>query len=136
MKEASNTTTILFCTSNEGKLKEVRSMLEGTSVSVKSSSIDLPEFQGTSEEVTREKCKAAFREIGRPVVVEDTSLGFSAFGGLPGPYIKWFLKNLGPEGLPKLLSSFEDKTATALCIFGYWDGSPRSEPCLFFGSHR
>ena len=24
-----------------------------------------------------------------------------------GPYIKWFLKELGPDGLPKLLTAWE-----------------------------
>ena len=26
-----------------------------------------------------------------------------------GPYIKWFLDKLGPEGLHKMLAGFEDK---------------------------
>jgi len=30
---------------------------------------------------------------------------------MPGPYIKWFLKKLHPEGLHNLLHGFEDKTA-------------------------
>lgn len=33
-----------------------------------------------------------------PVMVEDTCLCFHALGGLPGPYIKWFLQKLGHEG--------------------------------------
>ena len=44
-----------------------------------------------------------------PVIVEDTCLGFRAHGGLPGPYIKWYLDKLGVEGLPRLLAGFEDK---------------------------
>lgn len=65
------------------------------------------------------------------VQIEDTSLCFDALGGLPGPYIKWFLEKLGPDGLPKLLglyipyllefilAGFEDKKAYAMCIFAY-----------------
>merc|ERR1712059_146750 len=37
-------------------------------------------------------------------------------------YIKWFLKELGPDGLPRLISDWEDKSAYALCIFGYCEG--------------
>ena len=40
-----------------------------------------------------------------------------------GPYIKWFLEALKPEGLFKLLTAWEDKSAYAMCIFGYSDGS-------------
>ncbi len=55
-------------------------------------------------------------------MVEDTSLCFNAYGGLPGPYIKWFLKNLGHEGLNRMLAGFEDKSAYAQCIFAYSPG--------------
>lgn len=57
-------------------------------------------------------------------MVEDTSLCFNAYGGLPGPYIKWFLKNLGHEGLYTMLAGFEDKSAYAQCIFAYSPGKP------------
>jgi inosine triphosphate pyrophosphatase len=38
----------------------------------------------------------AFKQTQKAVLVEDTSLCFNAYKGLPGPYIKWFLKNVGP----------------------------------------
>ena len=60
--------------------------------------IDLPEYQGTPEEVVRAKCTLAAQHIKGPVVVEDTSLCFNALGGMPGPYVKWFLKEIGPAG--------------------------------------
>ena len=59
-------------------------------------------------------------------MVEDTSLCFNAYGGLPGPYIKWFLKNLGHDGLNSMLAGFDDKTAYAQCIFAYTPGEPCS----------
>jgi inosine/xanthosine triphosphate pyrophosphatase family protein len=65
------------------------------------------EYQGSPEEVCREKCKEAAKSIQGPVIIEDTCLCFNAMGGLPGPYIKWFLKELGPDGLPKLLTAWE-----------------------------
>lgn len=37
-------------------------------------------------------------QIGRPVITEDTALCFAAMNGLPGPYIKFFLRELGHEG--------------------------------------
>ena len=53
-----------------------------------SQNVDLPEYQGTPEEVVREKCLEAAKRIQGPVIVEDTCLCFNALGGLPGPYIK------------------------------------------------
>ena len=60
--------------------------------------IDLPEFQGEPDEICVAKCEEAVKHINGPVIIEDTCLGFNALGGMPGPYIKWFLKPLGPEG--------------------------------------
>lgn len=39
-----------------------------------------------------------------------------------GPYIKWFLGKMGPEGLHTMLAGFEDKSATAVCTFAYSPG--------------
>uniref|UniRef100_A0A5F9CYL3 Inosine triphosphate pyrophosphatase n=1 Tax=Oryctolagus cuniculus TaxID=9986 RepID=A0A5F9CYL3_RABIT len=69
-------------------------------------------------------------EVQGPVV-EDTCLCFNALGGLPGPYIKWFLEKLKPEGLHQLLAGFEDKSAYALCTFAFSTGDP-SEPVRLF----
>ncbi|CDW59623.1 inosine triphosphate pyrophosphatase [Trichuris trichiura] len=84
--------------------------------------IDLPEYQGQPEDVARRKCVTA-AEIVQPVIVEDTCLCFNALGGLPGPYVKWFLKAVGPEGLYKMLNAWEDKSAYALCTYAYKDES-------------
>lgn len=116
--------TITFVTGNAKKLEEFVAILGSNFPhQVISSAVDLPEFQGTPVEVCTEKCKEAARRVKGPVIVEDTSLCFNALGGLPGPYIKWFLKNLGPDGLPRLIADFEDKTGEAVCLFGYSDGS-------------
>ncbi len=60
--------------------------------------LDLPEYQGEPDDVSIQKCKEATKSIKGPILVEDTSLCFNALGGLPGPYVKWFLKKIKPEG--------------------------------------
>ena len=49
------------------------------------------------------KCVRRWRSV--PTLVEDTSLCFNAMGGLPGPYIKWFLEKLGHDGLNRMLAA-------------------------------
>ena len=69
-----------------------------------SQKIDLPEYQGEPDDICIAKCKEAAKLIKGPVIIEDTCLCFNALGGMPGPYIKWFLDKLKPEGgfrLPK-----------------------------------
>ena len=48
-----------FITGNKNKLKEVSEILTPTGVEITSQSFDIPELQGTIEEVTTAKCKAA-----------------------------------------------------------------------------
>ncbi|KAK0663988.1 inosine triphosphatase [Cercophora samala] len=120
-----------FITGNANKLSEVKAILE-PAISVTNQSLDLPEIQGTLEEVTIEKCRRAADLIGGPVLVEDTCLCFDSLRGLPGPYIKWFLEKLGHEGLNNIIHAYEDKGAKAVCTFGYSAG-PGHEPILFQG---
>ncbi|OGM42426.1 inosine triphosphate pyrophosphatase [Aspergillus bombycis] len=120
-----------FITSNKNKLAEVRAIL-GNAIEVDNQGLDVPEIQGTIEEIAREKCRRAAEVIKGPVLTEDTALEFHALKGLPGPYIKSFLDVLGHEGLNKMLDSFEDKSADAICTFAFCHG-PGSEPILFQG---
>eukprot|EP00239_Pterosperma_sp_CCMP1384_P004542 CAMPEP_0197848646 /NCGR_PEP_ID=MMETSP1438-20131217/9464_1 /TAXON_ID=1461541 /ORGANISM="Pterosperma sp., Strain CCMP1384" /LENGTH=191 /DNA_ID=CAMNT_0043460997 /DNA_START=238 /DNA_END=813 /DNA_ORIENTATION=+ len=127
--------TISFATGNKKKLEEVRAILGDQykdRFTLDAVDVDLPELQGEPEDVAKEKAALAAKEIKGPVVVEDTSLCFNAMGGLPGPYIKWFLKQLKPKGLHTMLAGFEDKSGYAQCIFAYCEG-PDAEPQVFVG---
>ena len=89
-------------------------------------------MQGEPEEVAIEKCKLAAEKIGQACIVEDTSLCFNAYNGLPGIYVKWFLEKSGHQGLVNMLAAYEDKSAYAQCIFAYSAG-PGFEPIAFVG---
>ena len=67
---------------------------------------DLPEFQGEIDDIAIEKCRLAAEHVKGPVITEDTSLCFNALGGMPGPYIKWFLKKIGPSGMRCVVGKF------------------------------
>ncbi|XP_048457779.1 inosine triphosphate pyrophosphatase isoform X3 [Rhincodon typus] len=125
---------VVFVTGNARKLEEVVQILgDKFPFTLVSKKIDLPEYQGEPDEISIKKCQEAARQIQGPVIVEDTCLCFNALGGLPGPYIKWFLEKLYPEGLYKMLQGFEDKSAYALCTFAYSTGNPNDSVKLFRG---
>ncbi|ODV86046.1 hypothetical protein CANARDRAFT_197627 [[Candida] arabinofermentans NRRL YB-2248] len=138
--------TITFVTGNANKLKEVVAILsqggsnnEGSGgdskvgkFTITNQNIDLDELQGTLEEVTIHKTKQACKFVQGAVLVEDTSLGFDAMQGLPGPYIKWFVKSVGLKGLNQMLDGFQDRSAKAVTTFGYCEG-PGCEVLLFQG---
>lgn len=116
--------TITFVTGNANKLTEVQAILSSGDppLVITSKALDLPELQGTPAAIAEAKARAAAEAVGGPVLVEDTSLSFTALGGLPGPYIKWFLDALGVDRLGALLAAFEDKSAHAVCTFAYCAG--------------
>jgi len=101
-------------------------------VTLVSQPLDLPELQGEPRDVAAAKARAAADAVGGPVIVEDTGLEFAALGGLPGPYIKWFLAKCGHDGLNRMLAGFEDKAADATCTFAFAAG-PGADPVLFQG---
>ncbi|KAI5814225.1 inosine triphosphate pyrophosphatase-like protein [Pyronema omphalodes] len=124
--------TLIFVTGNANKLAEVKAILGDSVPSLDNQALDLPELQGTLEEITLDKARRAAEAIGGPVLVEDTCLCFNALNGLPGPYIKWFLQSIGHEGLNNLLAAYSDKSAQAVCTFAYCAG-PGCEAILFEG---
>jgi inosine triphosphate pyrophosphatase len=77
--------TLTFVTGNAKKLEEFVAILgPNFPYNVVSQKVDLPEYQGTPQEICTEKCREAVRLLDRPVIVEDTSLCYNAMGGLPG----------------------------------------------------
>lgn len=109
-----------FATKNKNKLQETNKIL---GLSLKQLEIDLVEPQATEVEVVvKEKAKTAFLKTNQPVLVEDTSLGFLAWRGLPGALIKWFLKTVGNEGIIKMLENETDRRAVVKSAFGFCAG--------------
>ncbi len=86
--------------------------------------IDLPEIQEIdSREVIRYKLREAIAHAdGHAVVVEDTSLHMDCLGGLPGPFVKWFLSTIGCGGLYDIAQKRGDMSARARAVVGYSDG--------------
>lgn len=58
---------------------------------------------------------------------------YESLGGMPGPYIKWFLESIGCEGLAKLVSGFENKRAWAQTTFSYTTGDKDAPIHTFVG---
>jgi inosine triphosphate pyrophosphatase len=117
--------TVFFITSNPNKVSEVKAILgEDFPLRIEQKNIDLDEYQYDDPDlIAIRKCKdAAIRASLHPLIIEDTNLSFKALNGLPGPYIKSFEKKVGNEGLVKLLTAFEDKSASAIAYIAYWDG--------------
>lgn len=105
-----------FVTSNHNKAREAAEILK---LELHTVSLDLPEPQALDvAEVATHKALAARSALGdpdQPVLVEDSGIIFEAWNGLPGALTKWFLNSVGNEGLLRMLSSYNDRSARAVC---------------------
>ncbi len=111
--------SLIFITGNQRKADYLSKYLGHTIEHVK---IDLDEIQSLDlKEVVRHKTLQAYEKVGRPVLVEDVSLEFKALGRLPGTLIRWFIDEMSFENVCSLLNG-KDRSATARCVFGYFDG--------------
>lgn len=112
-------TLFTLVTGNPGKLAEFKRLLP-PDLAFDHHDIDLEEIQSLNNEaIVTAKVKAAYQALQRPVVVEDVTAGLTELGGLPGPFIKFFEKQLGYDALYKLRGR---STATVVCTIGYYDG--------------
>lgn len=108
---------LVVVSTNPGKIQEINDIL-GTNHKV--STIDVPEIQSLDlDEVITAKAKAAYAKIKKPVLVTDVSLEIEALGGLPGPFIKFFLKTIGEEGTVKLIKGKNTKTKATEAVAIY-----------------
>jgi non-canonical purine NTP pyrophosphatase (RdgB/HAM1 family) len=133
---------LTLVTGNPNKLEEARrlfrSPFEGASgervlPELDSVALDLPEIQSLDlEEVLKAKAEEAWGRLGRPLVVEETGLEVEAFGGFPGPLVKWMLQAMGAEGIARAARAMSPgaggerrAVATARCLLLYVDGERR-----------
>lgn len=109
-----------FVTGNEKKATYLSTLL---GLPVKRHNVELDELQTTDiDKLVSHKAKQAYEILQTPVLVEDQGLSFTALGGLPGPFIKFFVEESGQEALCRMLDGFSDRSAFAACVFGYYDG--------------
>jgi XTP/dITP diphosphohydrolase len=131
--------SVLFATSNRGKLEEARKILTPFGLSVEQYDGKGVEIQAeTTGEVAAHASKGAALTAGRAVLVEDAGLYVESLRGFPGPYSSHAFKTIGLAGIIALLrtpsSRRKGRAARFVSSVGYCE--PRGEPLLFEGSVR
>lgn len=122
---------IVFITGNQHKADYLAKWL---GIPIDHRKLDLDEIQSLDlRVVVEDKARRAYQLTGKTVLVEDVSLSFDAFGRLPGTLVKWFIQEIGTEGLCRLLDNKPTRTATAAICFCLFDGTT---PHFFESSMR
>lgn len=97
--------------------------------------LDLEEIQSLDPHVVVEhKARQAYEVLKTPVLVEDAQLIFDAMGRLPGTFIRWFIEEIGYDGLLRMANSLPDQMAHGTVCYGLFDGS--DEVHFFDGEMR
>jgi len=126
--------SVVFATSNRGKLEEARAILAPFGISVEGYDGKGIEIQAdTTSEVASYASRGAAKEAGRAVLVEDAGLYVEALNGFPGPYSAYAFKTIGVAGIISLLRPSPGKRAAKfVSSLAYCE--PLGEPVLFEGS--
>jgi non-canonical purine NTP pyrophosphatase (RdgB/HAM1 family) len=112
---------LIFISGNQNKADYLAKWLERPIAHHK---LDLDEIQSLNlRAVVEHKAKQAYQVMQQPVLVEDVALTFTAMGRLPGTLIKWFLEELGNDGLCKLADGLDSRNAMAEIMYGLHDGT-------------
>ncbi len=108
--------TLHILTGNAMKFAEMRLIFPDA----EQITMDLPEIQEADPHVIiKAKLAVALEHHPADLLVEDTSLSFDCLDGLPGPFIKWFVRGVGNERLYELASKMGNTRATARTLLGY-----------------
>ena len=91
---------IIFASKNEGKIKEVRKILDGLNMHILSLSdvdytSDIEETGSTFEENAKIKAKVIFDEYKLPVIADDSGLSVNQLKGEPGGFLSTLRRIIG-----------------------------------------
>ncbi|OGZ07736.1 MAG: hypothetical protein A3C93_06630 [Candidatus Lloydbacteria bacterium RIFCSPHIGHO2_02_FULL_54_17] len=121
---------LCFVTTNKGKVASLRRTCEPFGITIVHVPLELPEPQVSDLRViTEHKAHAAYREVGAPLIVQDSGFFLDAWRGFPGPFVKFTLDTLGIDGYLALVAGRSRKCEFRECL-AFTDGAA----LLFFES--
>ena len=121
-------TTILFVTSNLGKLSEAKIALKpfGLNVEAFQFNEEIQEIQSSNLHfVTADKLTKAVSIVKNSshklgVMVEDAGFFLEEYSGFPGVYSAYVHKTLGNQGILRTLNEVENRGAIFRCVIGIY----------------
>lgn len=107
---------IYFITGNKNKFEEAKAIIPN----LEQLDIDLTEIQEIDEhKIIKHKLREALKHLSGEFIIEDGAFYLDCLNGLPGPFIKWFLKTLGNRGMFDIAKKYNNFNARAKVIIGY-----------------
>lgn len=108
-------------TSNAHKAAEVAAYFGGV-LEVDHVTLDVPEHRSDDVgEIAKGKAEYAYRQLIRPLIVDDTAFCIDALHGFPGPYAAYVLNSIGNSGILKLMEGETTRSARFITGIAYAD---------------
>src|SRR3989344_2529696 len=126
--------TINFATSNSGKVREFKRILE-PEIKVNHIKISYPEIRSEdSEEIARHSAKELAEKFKKNIVVEDSGLFIKALHDFPGTYSATVHKKIGLEGIIKLMRDVKNRNCVYKSAVAYCE--PGKKAISFLGTEN
>lgn len=116
--------SIIFVTGNAEKVRDVEHVCQDYPVTIEQRKLDIDEIQHHDPlRITEHKARAAYAEVGQPLIVNDSFWTIPALGGFPGGYMKDITAWLSTEDFMNLMKDKSDKSIILTDVNGYFDGT-------------
>lgn len=128
------TLSINFVTSNLGKVREFKQILE-PEIKVHHIKMSYAEMRSDdSEEIARQSAEMLANKLKKNVVVEDSGLFIKALNDFPGTCSAYIHKRIGLNGIIKLMEGIKDRECTYKSAVAYCE--PGKKAISFLGEEK
>lgn len=125
---------INFVTSNSGKVKEFKQILE-PEIKVNHIKISYPELRSNNpEEIARMSAEMLASKLKKAVVVEDSGLFIKALNDFPGTCSAYIHNRIGLKGIIRLMEGVRDRECTYRSAVAYCE--PNKKAISFLGEEK
>ncbi len=114
---------VIIVTQNKNKLEEIAPLFREADVPFDNVPLQKYEVRADSVElIARVAAEHAYRELGQPLVTEDTGLYIRALNGFPRTYPAFVLDTIGRQGILKLMEDVQDRHAEFITAVAFCNG--------------
>lgn len=115
--------TLFFATGNIGKVEEAEKIFKEENIPLLHLPMKLLEIQADDlEEIAVFSAQKAWENQKKPLFVEDAGLFVEELKGFPGPYSSYVFKTISNEGILKLMSQIDNRTAYFKSVIAFCNG--------------
>ncbi|MDP3765982.1 MAG: RdgB/HAM1 family non-canonical purine NTP pyrophosphatase [Nanoarchaeota archaeon] len=125
---------INFVTSNLGKVKEFKQILE-PEIKVEHIELSYPELRSDNpEEIARQSAQMLANKLKKTIVVEDSGLFINSLNDFPGTCSAYIHKRIGLKGIIKLMKGIKNRECIYKSAVAYCE--PGKKPLSFLGEEK